>query len=173
MKKPHESVLLTFKLESLEPGSFPDAKLDLTVAQDGTDPVDVLVSALTIQEYYLDDRHEEFSFDHSNIIATYAAGRLWDLEVLRCPPSPRDPRLADLWSFIRQRNDTLLAAAVHTTMSIWQQIQTGLRTAEFNRPGADLEKTTRELFGEAPRATWVSCNGRDHATESVWAGAVR
>ena len=58
-------------------------------------------------------------------------------------------------------------------MSIWQQIHAGLLTAEFNRQKAELEEMTRELFGEAPRTTWVSCNGRDHSTESVWAGAAR
>lgn len=168
-----DSILLTFKLESLEPESLPDAELDFTVAEGKDGRLAILVSALTIPQYDIDDRREEFSFDNSNIIATYAGGKCWDLEVLRCPPSPRDPGLADLWIFVKQRNDTLLAAAVHTTMSIWQQIQAGLRTADFNRHKADLEKTTRELFGEAPRATWVSCNGRDHATESVWAGAVR
>ncbi len=172
MKNSEESVRLVFRLEPLEPESLPAAELKLEVLRvDDDNRISILASALTIPEYDINDRREEFSFYNREIIATYACGKLCDLEVLCCAPSPRDPELAGLWSFVSQRDDALLAAAVHTTMSIWLQIHAGLLSAEFKLQKAELEKMTRELFGETPRTAWVSCRGPDHSIEPVWASA--
>ncbi|MHC4513734.1 MAG: hypothetical protein ACYTGW_11815 [Planctomycetota bacterium] len=172
-KSSRQSVRLVFKLEPFEPESLPDAELRFSVARVGNDKgISILASALTVPENDADNGREEFSFYNGDIVATYSGGKLCDLEVLRCAPSPRDPELAGLWSFVKERDDALLAAAVHTTMSIWLQIHAGLLSAECERQKAELEKMTRELFGEAPRTAWVSCKGPDHSIESVWTSAV-